>query len=113
MTLRELNQLRYLRREIQMDAERLVRLEHQNTASDRQQIAELRKIISDKRVRCIRERNRLENHIASVKDSLVRQIMTLRFVDGLSWQGVAMRIGGGNTENNVKKIIHRYLRSHR
>ena len=47
-------------------------------------------------------------YIGSVQDSLVRQILTLRFVDGLSWTAVAHRIGGGNTEESVKKAFYRF-----
>lgn len=73
------------------------------------EIVDLQAIIAAKQQQCLYERNRLERYIASVPDSLTRQIMTLRFVDGKSWAAVAMTIGGGNTEDGVKKICYRYV----
>lgn len=49
----------------------------------------------------------VEKFIASIKDSHTRRIIELRVVEGLSWREVAEKIGGGNTENGVKKIYSR------
>lgn len=49
----------------------------------------------------------VEKFIASIKDSHTRRIVELRVVEGLSWREVADEIGGGNTENGVKKIYSR------
>ena len=34
--------------------------------------------------------------IYAVKDSQVRLILLLRYVDGMSWKSIAQRLGGGN-----------------
>lgn len=60
---------------------------------------------------CLTERNRLERYIASVPDSLTRQIMALRFINGLSWWQVAYSIGGNNTGDSVRMNVKRYLQS--
>lgn len=121
VTLRDLSQLRDLRREIRLDTERLSRFdvtlypssrlgrEMRDNAVYGGMAAEIRQVIADKRERCIRERLRLERYIASVDDSLVRMAMTLRFLDGMHWRAVAVRIGGGNTEDSVKKMVYRYI----
>lgn len=121
VTIRELSQLRDLRREIRLDTERLARLDAALYPSARlmremgyaaemdRMSAEIRAIIAAKQERCIRERIRLEQYIASVDDSLVRMAMTLRFLDGMHWRAVAMRIGGGNTEDSIRKMVYRYL----
>lgn len=118
VTLRELSQLRNLQREIRLDTDRLNRLDvtlYPSARLNRERAellpyaAEIREVISAKRERCIRERLRLERYIASVDDSLVRMAMTLRFLDGMHWCAVAMRIGGGNTEDSVKKMVYRYI----
>lgn len=49
----------------------------------------------------------VEKFIASIKESHTRRIVELRVVEGLSWREVAEEIGGGNTENGVKKIYSR------
>ena len=110
MTLRELNQLRYLTREIQINRRRLLKLEHSPDADpDDPMVQKIRDHI-DKRIRRRTvERERMERYVNTVDDSLVRMAMTLHFIDGLSWTAVAVRIGGGNTEASVKKMVYRYL----
>lgn len=51
----------------------------------------------------------LERYISEISDSLMRQIFTYRFVNGLSWDQVAAKIGG-NTGGSVKKMCYRYLK---
>lgn len=53
--------------------------------------------------------NQVEEFITSVDDSRMRRIITLRFIDNLSWNKVADRIGGGNTEDSVKKAFYRFM----
>lgn len=129
MTLKELSQLYYLNREIEMDKERLERLRALVSSPSRPnlsgmpaggsyenrleryiaEIVDLEAIISAKVTRCMYERNRLERYIADIPDSLTRQIFTLRFINGLPWSQVASSVGGGNTEGSVKMICHRYI----
>lgn len=130
MTLKDLSQLYYLNREIEMDTERLARLEAKTlpgiqiltgmpkvpgtadkTAQYAAEISDLRGIIEAKQRQCIYERSRLERYISGIEDSLTRQIFTLRFVDGLSWSQVAACIGGNNTEAGVKMICYRYIKA--
>lgn len=53
--------------------------------------------------------NQVEEFIASVKDSRMRRIINLRIVENLSWNEVADRIGGGNTEDSVRKAFARFM----
>ena len=53
--------------------------------------------------------NDVEIFIASIKDSHIRRIVNLRVVDNLSWNKVADRIGGGNTEGSVKMALKRLM----
>lgn len=55
--------------------------------------------------------NKVEVFIASIKDSHMRRIVTLRVVDGLSWESVARKMGGSNNENNIKKAYQRFMES--
>lgn len=50
----------------------------------------------------------VEEFISNIKDSHIRRIVTLRIVDGLSWNEVADKIGG-NTEGSVKMAYQRYM----
>lgn len=130
MTLKELSQLYYLNKEIEADIQRLERL-RANTYKPSSpnlsgmpksqyvdnalecgvaEIADLEEIISDKLKRIIQERKKLEMYISSIHDSLTRQVFTLRFINNMSWLQVALKIGGGNTEDSVKKVCYRYIK---
>lgn len=85
MTMRELSQLRYLRREVEREHGKM-------------------------RERHTAEIARLEAYITAVDDSLTRQAFVLRFSEGLSWRAVAYRIGGGNTADGIRMLCVRYLR---
>lgn len=52
--------------------------------------------------------NEVEEFIASVKDSHIRRIISLRVIDELSWNEVARKIGG-NTEDSVRKTFDRFM----
>lgn len=128
MTIRELSQLYYLNREIDMDRRRLEELEVKmqpgaqvltgmprgNKTSDRTgnyaaEIADLRGIIEAKHRQCLYERNRLERYITGIEDTLIRQIFTYRFVNGLTWNQVAHCIGGDCTADSVRMACNRFL----
>lgn len=129
MTLKELSQLYYLNREIERDQERLEQLRASVSAPGAPnydgmpkspsfenrleryiaEIVDLEAIIQAKITQCLHERNRLERYIAEIPDSLTRQIFQLRFINGLTWTQIAFNVGGGNTEEGVRKRVYRYL----
>lgn len=128
MTIKELSQLYHLNREIEQEKHRLQELTaaatdtavkisglpHVGGISDKTaiaaQIADCRAVIEAKVQLSVVEYNRLNRYIANVQDSLTRQIMALRFVNGMSWNQVAMSVGGGNTADGVRKQVTRYLK---
>lgn len=130
MTNRELNQLYWLNREIARDKQRLQELiaaatdtaskitglPHASGVSDKTalavEIAYLKGVIESKIQQSYYEYNRLITYINSIEDSYIRQILTLRYVNGLSWQQIAHHMGGGNTSDGVRMACNRYLRSH-
>lgn len=73
------------------------------------EIMELKEIIECNMRRCMIEYNRLIRFISSVEDSQMRQILTLRYVNGMTWQRIATEIGGGNTEDSVRMALTRFL----
>lgn len=52
----------------------------------------------------------MNEFIERIDDSLVRQIIALRHINGLSWDQVAAHIGGGNTAEGVRQIHSRFFR---
>lgn len=129
MTKKELSQLYYLSKEIKTKEEQLEQLKaiaesttaqltgmpHASGANDKigktaAEIADIKALIQLKIQEYWHEYNRLMRYINDIDDSLVRQIMTLRYINGMTWNAVADTIG--TNENAVKQIHSRYLRSH-
>ena len=47
--------------------------------------------------------------INGIEDAHIRSIVTMRYVDGLKWRQIAKNVGGGNTEDSVRKTVERFL----
>ena len=130
MTLKELSQLYYLNREIEMDRRRLeeLRAKSENPSGIRlsgmprdpsveskleryvAEMVDLAAIIHAKQQQCIHERDRLERYINDIGDSLTRMVFTLRFINGLSWALVAASIGGV-TSAYVRNACYKHLKT--
>lgn len=129
MTKNELSQLYWLNREIERDRKKLLELEQAASSGTAKLtgmppiggvgrtvevygilLAEQQELIDAKTRQCMIEYNRLNRYIASVEDSLMRQILELRYVNGLNWTQVAMSIGGNNTADSVRKAHDRFLK---
>jgi chromosome segregation ATPase len=72
-------------------------------------VEEHRQILQDREIMVKGQINEIEKFLSSISDSFVRRIVMLRVIDRLTWNEVADEIGGGNTENSVKKIYQRCL----
>jgi hypothetical protein len=127
MTKKDLSQLYWLGREIEEQQRRLAELEslatsctsritgmpHGTGVSDRlagyvAEIADLRSLIDLNLKKCFYELNRLTRYINGIEDSYIRQILSLRYINGLSWVRIAFTIGG-NTADSVRKTHDRFL----
>lgn len=47
--------------------------------------------------------------IDGISDLQTRRIFRLRYVEGVSWQAIAQRAGGGNTADSVRMLAKRFL----
>lgn len=127
MTKKELSQLYYLNKEIEQEKRKLSELEAvatdtsvkisglphiggiSNKTAIAAEIADIKSTIQAKIDLSVVQYNKLNRYIASVEDSLIRQIISLRYINGLSWVQVAMSIGGGNTADGLRMLADRYL----
>lgn len=133
MTRQKLKQVRYLKREIRLIQEQITAVEAEIvtdkvTGSDpehpwteRHYI--IRGLPGERNEKLLRLRDRLERRmndlqdlraeifawVEGIEDSLLRQIIVLRHVNGLSWRQVAREIGGGNTADSVRKMHDRHF----
>lgn len=146
MTLKELNNLRYIDGEIRMIEERIAELYthaeratpnvttyihtdpktgkketcvlplsggagtgHSRIESTVEAIEKEKQLLESIRAKRQQEKQKLLEFIQTIPDSQTRQIFTYRFVDLLSWNKIAARMGGGNTWKNLSNICYRYI----
>ena len=128
MTKKELSQLYWLNREIEADKRKLEELRLAAVSATakitglphvtgvRDKVGEIAVLIEEqsrlielKKKQTVIEYNRLMQYINSVDDSLMRQILTLRYVNGLSWQQVAFAIGESD-ESYPRRKHNEFLR---
>lgn len=127
MTLKELSQYYYLKREIETYENKIKILESKATSTTQSvtgmphgsgisdkvgdnatEISFYRSQIELNKLKCKNELERLDRYISSIEDSLTRQIFELRFIDRLKWVDVASVIG--SSEYSVKQICYRYIK---
>lgn len=130
MTKKELSQLRHLNREIERDQRRLEELMafaqgkavtitgmprgggiSDTVGQCAAEIADLKRSIEIKIQRSWRQLVKLQAFINGVEDCQLQEILTLRYINGLSWNQVAFSIGGGNTADSVRKMHERFLKN--
>lgn len=68
--------------------------------------------------RLIKKKNELlalqeeaQNFIDEIEDSLTRQIVTLRFMNCLSWSEIAEKVGLNSSPDSVRKISERFFKN--
>lgn len=129
MTKKELEQIYYITREINMWQRELDSLktkskvsspaltgmpEGKGTTGDRvgnnaTRIAYLEQKIKDKKSELEILRISITEYIMSIDDSLIRQIIKLRCIDLKTWTKIAIAVGGYNTADSVRMIYNRYI----
>ena len=103
---------RHLKREFQTLEERCMtlrrKLKYEKNDIARAEYQALRDILELRRERVLREECEIERMIADIPDSLTRLVFTLRYIEGLSWQGVAFRTG--STADGLRVMHDRYIK---
>ena len=126
--VRRLEQLKSLRQEVDDLSQRIAELElaaqggagrvtglprggrtWDRTGEFAAKLADLAARLDRRRARCMALLGALYAFIDDIDDSLTRQIMTYRYIDGETWQGVAWRIGESD-EQFPRRMHNRYLK---
>ncbi len=128
MTLQELSQLFKLMEQLRRDEEMLDALRaaacpgsqvltgmpHTPGVRDKVgdlavEIADLQDDIDHLNEQITAKRNEVQVFVSTIQNAQTRMVFRLRFLRGLTWEEVAIVLGGRNTEDGVKKICYRYL----
>lgn len=76
---------------------------------DIDRLNELKDLLVDRKNKCEEMKLEIEKFISSIPDSKTRRVFQYRYIDGLSWQAIAYRIGK-HDESYPRKVIHdKYL----
>lgn len=67
------------------------------------------KTLAEKEQRLLEVIVNVEEEIEKIKDSRMRRILTMRYIDGLSWVQVAHRIGKKATADSCRKQVERFF----
>lgn len=74
-------------------------------------IAEIKAKIHEQQNKCAREYKRLIGFIASVDDSRIRQILMLKYIDGIEhWNDIAAKMGSSESKDSVRVAHDRFLK---
>lgn len=129
MTISELSQVYYLHLEIARNEEKLevlrskaeritasalglpfTKAEQSKIEKNVAEMADVQARVDSYNEKLKAEESQILDYINAIDDSRLRLIFELRFIDCKSWSEVADFIGGGNTEDSVKKSCYRYIK---
>ena len=126
MTRKELSQIYYINKEIEMwerELENVTSLQSpkldglprgsetgDSTASKALQAAQISETINGLLAKLQMKRKEIYDYIATVDDSLMRQIIMYRCISLCTWEEVAIYVGGGNSADSVRKLFVRFVR---
>ena len=126
MTRKELSEIYYINREIEMwkreldditslQSPRLDGLPRGRETSDAtaaraERAAQISETIDGLLARLQLKRKEIYDYIATIDDSLMRQIIMYRCLSLCTWDEVARYVGGGNTADSVRKLFVRFVR---
>ena len=134
MTRQKLKQIRHLKREIELLEDQILNLEagivtdkvrgslphhpwietsFKITGFDREELSRKMERLKERLQRRVDDlmdlRAEILEFVEGIDDSLLRQVIILRHVNGLTWDQVAKEVGGGNTGNTLQKMHDRYF----
>ena len=111
-----LSQLNYLSKEIKMLTDKINKLNERKLKKgigfDKEcedEIIYLTDLLKNRRKKCFLDQRIIENFISTISDSQMRMIISLRYINGFSWQQVAFEIGEFD-ESYPRKKHNKFLK---
>jgi len=66
-------------------------------------------LLQERKERVANEAEEIESFIDQLSDSQIRQILYMKYLKGMSWRQIARHLGGGNTEDCIRKKVVRFF----
>lgn len=66
-------------------------------------------LMEDKKTELLQAEREAEEYIQSIQDSSLRRIMRYRYMDGMGWQQVAVRMGKRYTADSCRMMHNRFM----
>ena len=76
---------------------------------DVDRLNKVKSLLVDRKEKCEDMKLEIEKFISTIPDSRTRRVFQYRYVDGLSWQAIAMRIGKVHESYPRRDIHDKYL----
>ncbi|WP_347489254.1 hypothetical protein ABDB91_18790 [Desulfoscipio sp. XC116] len=121
MDKKKLSQLYQLNRDYNKLSQKLLDLKFEQADSvlngggvtDQEDLEAMIRVVKKQRdlafTSCLYELKRIYRYLDTVSDSRMRLILSLRYINALSWSQVAACINNGLTADDVKKMHDRFL----
>lgn len=125
MTVRELSRLYHLRKRIAFLKDKIeqIRARAEKVTSSitgmprggthidyKDELADLKSLYQMLLEQTVIEERRLTEYIEQIEDVQLKNIMQYRFAECLTWEEVAMKIGGNNSVDGIRQRLYRYMK---
>ena len=105
LTKKELKQYIHLVRETTQMENELSDLEKRGESN-----CELYEMYQNNKLRCMALTMKIHSFIFNIDDSLIRQVFEARYVKGMTWTAISMRVGGYYSADYIRILHDRYLK---
>lgn len=90
---------------------RSVKITGVNIKGYEEELKKLKSRLSKRVSELLKLLDEINDYIESIDDSLIRQVIILKYIEGLTWNQVAAKIGGGTTADSLRMMLNRYLKN--
>lgn len=84
-------------------------LEGIDTDEYERRVRRLQRKLIKRKEKLLQLQEEASDFINSIDDSLIRQAITLKYIDGMSWQMIAKEMGSNATSDSIRMAVNRYM----
>ena len=84
-------------------------LEGIDTDEYERRVRRLQRKLVKRKEKLLQLQEEVNEFINNIEDSLIRQAITLKYVDGMSWENIAKKMGSSTTPDSIRMAVNRYM----